>query len=261
MPLAPAWHWIEALITFPDFMTGMRFCETLARSDGIVKKLISMLAWPLGHMIENLEPLVPRGHHAVLCMVAKQSEDGLKSLASDFRGAIASSASEGQGSYGFPIYEFSWGHTQLHVNIRDRSWNSVIGLFPAEDLLGSIERVYRRFQDVGPMHLEAKRFDGSLSFQGSRLFQLKGVEDLSPVIAGLEAEGVRVANNHTFLLNEGGMKPIAEADLAFKLTMDPHNLLNPGKIKVPGQTSVKSEGANATASGWTYRDPGKSSFV
>lgn len=258
MPLAPAWQWIEALLTFPNFMTGMRFCDALARSDGIVKKLISILAWPLGAMIEQFEPLVPQGHHAVLCMVAKQSQEGFETLAAEFKGTIASLAADGQGPYDFPIYEFSWGHTQLHVNIRDRNRNSVIGLFPSDDLLGSIERVFRKFEDVGPMHLEAKRFDGALTFQGSPLFSFRNTSDLMSIVSGMEEEGVRVANNHTFLVDKGGMKPIGEADLAFKRKMDPHNLLNPGKINVNGQEPVQSEGARAPASGWIYRDAGES---
>ncbi len=256
MPLAPAWQWVEAIVTFRHFMEAVRFCETLARSDGIVKKLISVLAWPLGEMIEQLEPIVPRGRHAVLCMVAKQSREGFEALTADYAGDIVCTAPEGEGPYKFPIYELSWGHTQLHVNMRDRSRNSVIGLFPPGDLLGSIERVYRAFENLGPMHLEAKRFDGLLTFQGSPIFRILDDQDLVSMVAGMEAEGVRVANNHTFLVEKGGMKPIAEADLAFKRRMDPYNLLNPGKISPNNEASMESAGAALPASGWAYRKVG-----
>jgi FAD/FMN-containing dehydrogenase len=257
MPLAPAWQWSEALVTFSDFMTAVRFSHVLATSDGIVKKLISILGWPLASLIQPLAPIVPQGHHMVLCMVAEPSLESFETVVADMGGSIAARSREGEGSYGFPIYEFSWGHTQLHVNMVDRSLNSVVGLYPPEDVLGSVERSYKRFRDVGPLHLEVKRFDGHLTVQGSPVFSLRDDSDLAAVVAGLEADGVRVANNHTFLVKEGGMKSIVDADIAFKRRMDPYNLLNPGKMNF-GETDepLASAGAAMQTSGWTYRDTG-----
>jgi FAD/FMN-containing dehydrogenase len=40
-----------------------------------------------------------------------------------------------------------------------------------------------------------------------------------------------VADPHTFILEDGGMKTIDEAQLAFKRQNDPLGLLNPGKMK------------------------------
>ena len=47
----------------------------------------------------------------------------------------------------------------------------------------------------------------------------------------LEAAGCPVADPHTFILEDGGMKTIDEAQLAFKRQNDPLGLLNPGKMK------------------------------
>jgi hypothetical protein len=66
---------------------------------------------------------------------------------------------------------------------------------------------------------------------------------------------VRVANSHTFLVKEGGMKSIVDADIAFKQKMDPYDLLNPGKMSfVPREQKVESAGAAIETSGWSYRD-------
>jgi FAD/FMN-containing dehydrogenase len=253
MPLAPAWPWIEYVVSFPDFLAAVGFAHAVAISDGLVKKLLSVTGWPLPSMIEPLAPFVPEGAAMVVAMVADLSCDGFEALARDFGGSLRMSAAEGQGPYGRPIYEFSWGHTRLYVNQVDRRLNAVVGLFPPDDLLGSIARVHHRFRELGPMHLEAKRFDGALSFQGSPLFPHHGDEDLAMVIAGLEAEGVKVANNHTFLVKEGGMKSVVAADLAFKRAMDPYGLLNPGKLDF-GEPSTASAGAAIPTSGWSYRD-------
>jgi hypothetical protein len=40
-----------------------------------------------------------------------------------------------------------------------------------------------------------------------------------------------VADPHTFILEDGGMKTVDEAQLAFKRRNDPQGLLNPGKMK------------------------------
>jgi FAD binding domain len=255
MPLAPAWPWIELVVSFPEFMSAARFSHAVATSDGIVKKLISITGWPLPSMIRPLAPLIAEGHSMVLCMVADLSLEGFESLVAEFGGATVAQAPEGEGGYGFPIYEFSWGHTRLHVNMVERGINSVVGLFPPDDLLGAIERSYKRFRDIGALHLEVKRFDGALSFQGSPFFNHRDDSDLAAVMAGLEAEGVRVANSHTFLVKEGGMKSIVDADIAFKQRMDPYDLLNPGKMSfVARDDKIASAGAEIQTSGWTYRD-------
>jgi hypothetical protein len=215
---------------------------------------LSVTGWPLPAMIEPLAGFVPEGASMVVAMIADISRDGFEALARDFGGKVQVSAPEGAGPYGRPIYEFSWGHTRLHINKTDRKLNEVVGLFPPDDLLASVARVYRRFRDVGPMHLEAKRFDGAFSLQGSPLFAHHSDADLANVIAGMEAEGVRVANNHTFLVAEGGMKSVVEADRAFKRRMDPFGLLNPGKLDFDGAEKPASAAAAMPTSGWTYRD-------
>ena len=41
MPLAPAWPWIDLIITFDDFFEAMRFGYDVALADGVVKKLLT----------------------------------------------------------------------------------------------------------------------------------------------------------------------------------------------------------------------------
>jgi FAD/FMN-containing dehydrogenase len=54
---------------------------------------------------------------------------------------------------------------------------------------------------------------------------------LYEIIGWLEANGVPVADPHTFILEDGGMKTVDAAQLAFKRRNDPQGLLNPGKMK------------------------------
>ena len=47
MPLAPAQAWIDVIVAFDDFIQAVRFGHAIALSDGIVKKLLSPIQWPL----------------------------------------------------------------------------------------------------------------------------------------------------------------------------------------------------------------------
>jgi FAD/FMN-containing dehydrogenase len=116
MPLAPAWAWTEVIVVFREFMRSVEFSHTLATSDGIVKKLVSIIGWPIPSFMRALRPYVHDGSNVVLCMAAAPFMDAVRALVKDFSGEITSEAPEGEGPYGIPIYEFSWGHTRMHAN-------------------------------------------------------------------------------------------------------------------------------------------------
>lgn len=256
MPLAPGWPWVEVIISFDEFMTAVRFAHDLATSDGIVKKLITILGVPMPSMMRPLASFVPADKPVILSMVAAQFIETLEVLAADHGGKIELRCLEGQGPYGIPLYECAWGHTRFHINQTDRSINNVIGLFTENDLVGQVERCYKRFREIGPFNFEVKRFDGGLALQGSPAFKDDNDGMLPFVVKGLEEEGVRVANNHTFLVKEGGMKSIIDEDVVFKRRMDPFDLLNRGKLSFDSEAVVESAGAALPTSGWRYRDTG-----
>ncbi len=256
MPLAPAWAWREQIVVFPEFMTAVKFAHMLATSDGIVKKLISVLGEPVWQMMKMLRPYGRDGHALVLAMVAEPFIEAFHALVKDFRGSITSDAVEGQGPYRIPLYEFSWGHTRLHVNREHPEIVSNIGLYLDPDLVGAIERSHKRFAALGGMHFEVKRFDGRLSFQGSPLFAFQDDAQLAEVMRGMADDGAMVANNHTFLVKEGGMKSVEGEDVPFKQAMDPYDLMNPGKLRFDPQAAKESTGAQLPSPGWRY-DPAR----
>ena len=252
MPLAPAWPWCELIIVFPDFMTSVRFAHTLATSDGIVKKLISLISHDGWQMIRPLKPYGRDGNDMVLAMVAESGIANFRELVRDFGGVITSEASEGQGPYRVPLYEFSWGHTQMHINREHPEMVSNIGLYLDSDLVGAIERSHRRFSDMCGMHFEVKRFDGKLSFQGSPIFRYVDDTQIADVMRGMREDGAMVANNHTFLVKEGGMKSVDSEDAQFKHSMDPYDLMNPGKLRFDASARSESAGGELPSDGWRY---------
>ena len=252
MPLEPAWAWREEIVVFPDFMTAVRFAHTLATSDGLVKKLISLLGPRIWNMMRALRPYGREGKSMVLAMIAAPFVEGFHALVKDFGGEVTSEAAEGSGPYRIPIYEFAWGHTRMHVNRDHPEMVSNVGLYLDPDLVGAIERSHRRFEELGDMHFEVKRFDGKLSFQGSPLFVYEDEAQLAEVMRGMADDGAMVANNHTFLVKEGGMKSVDSEDAAFKRAMDPHDLMNPGKLRFDDKAREESTGAELPSEGWRY---------
>lgn len=253
MPLAPAWAWREQIVVFPEFMTAVKFAHALATSDGIVKKLISIIGAPIWQRMKTLRPYGRDDDGMVIAMIAAPFVESFQALVAEFGGRITSDAAEGQGPYRIPVYEFAWGHTRMHVNREHPDIVSNVGLYLDPDLVGAIERSHRRFKDLCGMHFEVKRFDGKLSFQGSPFFHYTDDAQLADVMRGMADDGAMVANNHTFLVREGGMKSVDGEDAAFKRAMDPHDLMNPGKLRFDSQAREESSGGDLPSAGWRYQ--------
>jgi FAD/FMN-containing dehydrogenase len=253
VPLSPAWAWREAYVHFADFADATRFAVELAAADGIVRKVISLQQWPIPSMIRAFANVMKPGHSAVLALVAEPSLEHFADLVKAHNGIAEPLCEEGTGPWGLPLYELVWGHTLFNVNKTDRSRKNVAGLFPPDDLVGAIGRAARRFADVGPLHLEAKRIDGKLSFQGSPLFSYRDEAQMAEIVRGLTEEGCEVANNHTFLVKEGGMKVVDDRDFEFKRLMDPYDLMNPGKLTTDAQSRAASAGAALPTAIWNYK--------
>ncbi len=261
LPLAPAVEWLDTIVVFDDFERAAAFGMALATSDGLLKKLVSVHAWPIPRYFKLLQPYLPDGKAAALLMIGAETREAFEALVRESGGAITVSVPEGglaaTSGKGTPLYEFTWGHTTMHALRADRSLTYLVCIFPREDTLGAIARVHARLGAEAPLHLEFKRFNGYVTAEGVPVFRYEGFEQMARLYRTFEAEGVRIANAHTFLLQNGGMKDLDEAQVTFKRAVDPHLLMNPGKIAglddLPGGVSGTAlEAAQLPASGWAY---------
>ena len=252
MPLAPAYRWREAIVDFKDFMKAVRFGVTLNASDGLVVKMVAINEWRYARLFTALKPHLRDERHTVHVMVADDFGEAFESLVADHGGTIVYQGLEGQGDFKRPLYEFSFGHARLHATRTDPSLVANIGIFPDHNLFAAIERVHHKFFDLGPLRLDMKRMDGRLTAQGSPLFQYRDEAHMASVIEGMQEEGVEAANTHTMHVKENGMKPIDATEIAFKRSMDPFNLMNPGKFAAE-ELAAPGKGVALPASGWRYQ--------
>jgi hypothetical protein len=182
-------------------------------------------------------------------MVAKQHRDELVELAEEFGGKLASESGEGKGPYGEPLYKFCYGHSLAQVQKSNSRFTSVQTLFAHADLKRQIGDLHPLFAGSLPFRLEFQKSQGRLAAVGSPLFIYESEAQMAAVVAQIQAGGGQVANSHTTSVRAVGMKIVSDADIAFARRMDPHGLLNPGKIDLAADESDALKTGLAT-SGW-----------
>jgi FAD/FMN-containing dehydrogenase len=239
IPLGPAYRWIDSLVTFDDFMAAARFALALGESDGIVKKLVTPMAWPVTTYFKRLTG-IPDGAQSVITMVAEPSLDTFDALVRTHGGTLVSRAPSEDVGVTPPLYEYTWNHTTLHAIKIDPSITYLQAQFPPGRNLELIEHVYRQFHDEVMLHLEAIRIAGKVTFSSLPLVRFTTEARLEAIIRAFEAQGIGIANPHTYILEDGGRKVINQEQLDFKRMVDPHGLLNPGKMRAWLESGVSA---------------------
>lgn len=232
MPLTAAYDWVDMIVAFDDFMEAAAFANDLGAQDGILTKLISVLAAPIPYSyFKRHQKFLTEGKHAVLLMLAPHAVSAFEAFAKRYPGTISFRSDGGLDTKGLPpIYELSWNHVTLRAMKVDPSLTYLQSLYPFPNQLKLIKKTLDLFGDETPLHLEFLRFDGNVTCFGLPLVRYTTAERLDEIMRIHEANGVPIFNPHRYTLEEGGMKKTDEAQLAFKKEADPKGLLNPGKM-------------------------------
>jgi len=231
MPLAPAWEWIEVVVAFADFLEAVQFGLDVALADGIVKKLVSPIAWPIPSYFTAIRAHCPDGRSLLIAMIAAPSLETFKALLGR-RGEITFEATFDEAPAKTPLYEYAWNHTTLHGLKISRDITYLQCLYPHDRLLASVKEMVDLFGDEVLPHLELIRFGGRVTASALPIVRYTTPERLDEIIALYESHGVMIANPHVVTLEDGSRHKRADADqLGFKHAVDPHGLLNPGKMR------------------------------
>lgn len=231
IPLAPAYAWAEIIVAFDDFMTSVNFGKALGDADGIIKKLICVCAWPIPAYFAAFREEIPEGKHCALLMVAESCLEPLQDLVREYGGTICYQKNAQAASKGAAIAEFTWNHTTLHARSADPSLTYLQTIFPPDRGLKLIEELYNYYGDEVLMHLEFLRINGRAIAAALQIVRYTTESRLNEIIRYHEEQGAMIANPHTYILEDGGMKSINVEQLQFKELVDPYGLLNPGKMR------------------------------
>lgn len=231
IPLAPAYPWAEFIVTFDDFMNSARFGQALGYSDGIIKKLICICASPIPSYFAAFREDIPQGKHCAFLIIAEPSLEAFQDLVREFNGEICYQKLAQEANKGTTVIEYTWNHTTLHARSADPTLTYLQALFPFDPELKLIEHCYDHFGDEVMLHLEYLRTQGQMLPAALQVVRFTTEERLNEIIRYHEEKGILIFNPHTYILEDGGMKTINVEQLEFKKQVDPHGLLNPGKMK------------------------------
>jgi FAD/FMN-containing dehydrogenase len=233
MPLAAAWPWFDVIIAVDDFAKAVRIGHRLALADGLVKKLVTPIAWPIPSYFTHFKSEFPRDRSCVIAMIAEPSLSPLKSLVAAEGGDIPYCVpTEEEGPDSRPLYECTWNHTTLHALKFNRKITYLQSLYPADRLEESIAEIRALFPEELMPHLEFIRYAGRVQVSGLHLIRYTTAARVKEIFAMHEARGVMIADPHVFTLEDGTRHRGTDADqLSFKRKVDPYGLLNPGKMR------------------------------
>lgn len=251
MPVAPAWTWRECLVSFPDFLSSVRFGAQLGRELGIIKKVISLQEWPLPQLMRDLKGAIPEGCSMANVYVAEACLASFRDLVAHHGGTVVADHRSGENPFGAPLFEFAYGHGLRQIQKVNPKFTGFQGMFPPDRLVESIAAVRAAADKDLPMRLEIFWSEGEVVAMGSPVIVYESEAQMAAMVELMQAHGAGVANSHTTGVREVGIKRITDRDLAFKLEMDPYGLLNPGKLNLEEMLHK-----NLPTSGWSFRKAG-----
>ncbi|MGG5822680.1 FAD-binding oxidoreductase [Falsiroseomonas sp. HW251] len=242
VPLAPHRDWRDAAAAFRDFMDAARAGDALARS-GLGAKFCDVLedTAAIGLPAVVGRDAAPPGAHLLIAMLPAEQEAAFAALMAAHHGRVtlwAGSRAREADPDATPIYECGWGHATLHARKVDRTLTYLQTLNPPGRVLESIEWSWRHFGGREmPIHLCFILYENEVAANGAHLLRLPAEPEaaqarLDAIIAAHEAAGIPVANPHVNTVEAGSRhKRVPGDQLGFKAEVDPHGLLNPGKLE------------------------------
>ncbi|HEU0221685.1 MAG TPA: FAD-binding oxidoreductase [Paracoccaceae bacterium] len=233
MPLAPAYDWVDVIVTCDDFMDAARYADDLANEDGILIKLATPIEAPLPHdYFPRLKSAIRRDQHVVMLMIAPHAMDAFLTFTARRRAAeiiYRSDTFRGERGPG-RLFEYTWNHTTLRGLRVDPSITYLQVRYGFPDHPERVAAVRARFGDEVPQHLEAIRANGKVIFAGLSIVRFTTEARLDEIVRIHEDMGCHIFNPHRYTLEEGGRQTVDARQLAFKREADPKGLLNPGKM-------------------------------
>ena len=235
MPLTAHYDWADVIVGFDSFDAAAAYALALGEQDGILKKLMTVVAGPTPHdCFLRHRALIPPGASVVILMIAPHSLDAFEAFTRPYRDArilLDSSHAAPETLAGLPPnYELTWNHTTLRALRVDPRVTYLQVRYPTDGGLKLIKRIHDLYGPEVRGHLELIRFNGRIGFAGLPLVTFTTEARLQEIIAEHEAMGAMIFNPHRYTLEEGGMKQTDAIQLAFKRETDPRGLLNPGKM-------------------------------
>jgi FAD/FMN-containing dehydrogenase len=235
MPLDASYAWIDIILGCNSFGRAAAYANALAEQDGILTKLVSVVAAPAPYdfFLRHRRYMV-RDKSAVIVMVAEHSRGAFDTFTRRFGGIEilfdAQRTSAADRLTLPPNFELTWNHTTLRAMRVNSAMTYLQVLYPFPEQLRLVACLHSDLAEETVGHLEFVRFDGKVTCFGLPLVHFTTPARLDEIVRHHESAGAPIFNPHRYTLEEGGMKKTDTVQLEFKRKADPAGLLNPGKM-------------------------------
>jgi FAD/FMN-containing dehydrogenase len=238
MRLVPANEWVELVVVHDGFDDAARFVTELSRRPGLRIRVAAAQDPPLTPAFTALRDVVSAGQALTLVVVEASDVDEVSELVASTDGS--STTWRGLGAERKPTLEVMvYGHRMLWVKKLLPESAFLHCYLDQHDPLAHISRIKALWGDRVLVELKfmqspylSARFgtDPGEPLPAALVCIADGVSDLDAVMASFDELDVRYQNPHTFFLDQKGLFADPSALRAFKATVDPKGLLNPGKF-------------------------------
>ena len=230
--LAPAVDWVHVIALFPRYRQVLDL-GMAASAQRLHCFLLSAVDSRFAPYYPALGGRFPADRHAMFAMVAPQALDDFRALVAELGGTVSMAMTEPELEAAglMPAYECAYNHTTLQVLKVDRGFSYLQVAYPQPFDPAIVERQMARFGDEVWQHQEFAMMHGRHATFGLVLTRWRGVEHQYELIRSIESDGCAIFNPHVLTIEDGGMKTIDGAQIAFKRRAYPMGLMNPGKTR------------------------------
>ena len=230
--LAQAQAWQQYVVAFDGFEDALRFGESLAYDDTLIKRLITVVEWPIPSYFVRLvkENACPESKALLLLHLAADPEEVEARVTSAGGEVTWHSPTASQHRGGVELSDFTWNHTTLWAIKADPTITYLQDGFDSKRFYEQLRLRKARYGDDIYEHIEFGRSGGHIRVTGLTLVRFKSKEHLLELMEYCESIGIIMYNPHTTYLDDDKRwngQPILDA----KAKWDPHNLLNPGHLR------------------------------
>jgi FAD/FMN-containing dehydrogenase len=232
LKLVPAEKWIDCIATFPSYGDVIAFANAAFDSDLDIF-LLSAVERRFAPYYKRMDKYFDGSRDAVFSMVEEADVDRFFALAAAFQGnrAMAVSDTQSAASNLRRIHETAFNHTTLMALQVDRGWTYLQVVMPNPYTPKLVEEQMRRFGDEVLMHHEYTKENGRCRIGGLPLIRYTTEQRLNEIMRFFEEDGCVLNNPHIFKLEDGGRFDPDGRKMAFRASVDPMGLLNPGKLR------------------------------
>ena len=232
--LVPLTDWRHTIALFDGYGTALAFAKE-AQEEGVDAYLMTVVEGRFARFYRKLSAHFPERKDAVFAMIAPAAREAFAARVARWGGTVSLDMTlhEVEAARLPPAWECGWNHTTLQaLKHEPGQWTYLQVAYPRPFEPSLVMRQIARYGDEVYFHHEMARMDGEVQIFALPLVRWTSRERIYAIIREMEEQdGCAIYDPHAVTIEDGGMKEIDGAQIAFKKQADPYGLMNPGKTR------------------------------